>query len=318
MGLLLPLGIFAVSLAVLILAARFFTKSAEIIGLALGMSPFVIGVLIVSVGTSLPELIASIVAVQGGSSEIVMGNVLGSSLSNIFFVLGMTALFARGQINLGDQYIAIDLHFLLGAVFATTLIAYDGQVTASEGIFVLLVYVAYVFYLLKEGATAKDVLLDDDLTNTPKKSIAFKDVGIVVLSGVFIYLGAKYTISSLEQIAAALNVSKAVVSVTLLSVGTTLPECVVSVVAAREGKGDIAVGNILGSCIFNALMVLGVTSLFGGLTVPPDILRLPLPVYIAAAILFYLLTQDKKLSKWEGALILLLYALFMGKVANIL
>lgn len=315
----LPLLIFALALAVLILAARFFTRSAEIIGLALGLSPFVIGVLIVSVGTSLPELIASIVAVQGGSSEIVMGNVLGSSVSNLFFVLGLTALFAKGQITLGDQYIAIDLHFLLGGAFIVALVAFDGRVTVGEGVFALLAYAVYVFYLLKNGTTRDDVLMDDTVrARKDRTHISWKDAAIVVVSAGFIYLGAKYTISSLEQIAESFGVSKAVISVTLLSLGTTLPECVVSAVAARQGKGDIAVGNILGSCIFNTFVVLGVASCFGGLRVPEEILRLPLPVYIASALFFYLVTQDKKLSKWEGALLLLLYALFVGKVAHLL
>ncbi len=319
MELLIWLGIFVVSLAVLITAARFFTDAAEIIGLALGMSPFVIGVVIVSIGTSLPELVSSVIAVSQQVSEIVPGNVIGSSISNLFFVLGIASLFTRAAIQLGDQYIFIDLNFLMATAFIVVLTMYDGKVTIGEGIICLIAYCIYVFYLLKDGSTPIDILLDENVkTEGRKGKIRIQDVLIVTLGGIFIYLGARYTIFSLEKLAEIMSISKAIVSVTLLSFGTTLPETVVSATASRQGKGEIAIGNILGSCIFNGLAISGVASFFGTLIVTPEVLKFPLPIYCVATLLFYLLTQDKNVSRWEGLIFLLMYIFFMGKIANIL
>src|SRR5574341_206733 len=147
----LSLLAFAVSLLVLIVAARFFTHGAERVGLALGMSPFAIGVLIVSVGTSLPELVASIVAASRGSSAIVVGNVLGANLSNLLLVMGAAAVAARASIRLGDQYILIDLNFLLGSALLAGLVLRDGTVGRVEGGALLAAYSISVIYLMREG-----------------------------------------------------------------------------------------------------------------------------------------------------------------------
>jgi cation:H+ antiporter len=308
--------IFVVSLATLITAARFFTNAAEVVGLALGLSPFAVGVVIVSVGTSLPELIASIVAVSKEVSEVVSGNVIGASISNLFFVLALSAIFARKRIELGDQYILIDLNYLLGATFLLALMMLDGKITFIEGMLGLSAYIAYTLYLLRESNSEQDILLNESVKNTAKSGkVQLKDAAMLVISGVFIYLGANYTIEALEHIADALQISKAIISVTVLSIGTTLPEAVISATAARQGKGEIAVGNILGSCIFNSLAITGVASMVGVVIVPPEILRFPLPVYGVGALLFYLLTLDKKISRWEGILFLIIYVLFILKVA---
>ncbi len=317
--LLLWSGIFVVSLFVLIMASRFFTNAAEQIGLALGMSPFVIGVIIVSIGTSLPELISAIIATYHGTSEIVAGNIIGSSISNLLFVMGLTSVFAPRTIKLGDQYIFIDLHFLIGSAILLTLIMWDGLVSRGEEILLFVGYIIYTVYLLQEGKTEKNLLLNEEAPEKKhKKAIRIKEVLIILVSAVFIFLGANYTIQSLQTIAEMLQISKAVVSVTVLSLGTTLPEAVVSITASRQGKADIAVGNVLGSCIFNAMAIPGITSLLGPLTIPTELLKFPLPVYLIGAVLFYLITQDKRISRWEGALFLLFYVLFITKTAGIM
>ncbi|MDJ1506122.1 calcium/sodium antiporter [Xanthocytophaga agilis] len=313
------IGVFIVSLLVLILAARFFTQSAEVVGHALGMSPFAVGVIIVAVGTSLPELISSLIAVSKGSSEIVAGNILGSSASNLLFVMSLTSMFSKKSIRLGDQYIFIDLHYLVGSAAMLTFIMWDGLITPVESLLLLSGYIIYTIYLLKEGDTEKDITLDPVVKEAQSQNkLKAKDLLIIAVSVVFIFLGANYTITALEVIAEALSISKAVVSVTVLSLGTTLPEAVVSITASRQGKADIAVGNILGSCIFNAMAIPGITGLIDGIKVPAELLSFPLPIYLTGAVLFYLITQDKRISRWEGALFLLFYILFIGKVAHLL
>ena len=310
------LAVFGVSLIVLVTAARFFTVAAERLGLALGMSPFAIGVLIVSTGTSLPEMVSSVVAVTRGTSEIVVGNVLGANLSNLMLVLGVVAVVSPRPVRLGEQYILIDLHFLLGSAFLLALSLKDGMITRPEGAFLLAGYATYVLYLLKEGRT------DTDLTHGlpeggPGRRFPLAQVGVVAVMGILIYLGARYTVTSLESIATRLGVAPSIVAVTILSLGTTLPELVVSATASRAGKPDVAVGNILGSCVFNTLAVAGVSSLVGRVTATEDLLTLPLPVFGFGALLFYLLTQDKRISRWEGMVFLLSYGLFIMEIARL-
>ena len=314
----LTIVVFAVSLGLLLAAARLFTASAERIGLALGMSPFAVGVLIVSAGTSLPELVSSIVAASRGTSEIVVGNVLGANLSNLLLVTGVVAVVARRQLRLGEQYILVDLHFLLGSAFLLALALKDGQLTAVEGTFLLAGYGAYVVYLLKEGKRDKDPSAGTDAPQRPAAArFPTGEFAIVIATAAVIYLAARSTVSSLETLAQLLGVAPAIIALTVLSLGTTLPELVVSATAARAGKADVAVGNILGSCVFNSLAVAGSASLVAPVSAPQDMLSLPLPVYGASALLFYLLTLDKRVSRWEGLLFLLLYGLFIMEVARL-
>ncbi|HJS59042.1 MAG TPA: sodium:calcium antiporter [Vicinamibacteria bacterium] len=312
------LAVFVVSLAALLAAARFFTIAAERIGLALGMTPFAVGVLIVSTGTSLPELVSSVIAVAGGTPEIMVGNVLGANLSNLMLVLGAVALLAPRQVRLGEQYILIDLHFLLGSAFLLGLSLKDGVITRPEAGFLIAGYVVYVLYLMKEGHTDADLTvgLGGAAHQMPRRFLALQ-LAILAVGGIAIYLGARYVVSSLESIAGRLGVATSIVAVTVLSLGTTLPELVVSATAARAGKSDVAVGNILGSCVFNSLAVAGIASLVGRVHASQDLLSLPLPVFGVAALLFYLLTLDKRISRWEGSVFLLAYGLFIMEIARL-
>jgi cation:H+ antiporter len=307
------LALFAVSLAVLLFAARAFTASAERLGLALGMSPFAIGVLIVSAGTSLPELVSSVVAVRRGSSEIVVGNVLGANLSNLMLVMGAVAVAAGRSIQLGKQYVLIDLHFLLGSTFLMALSLKDGVVSRAEGLFLLAAYVAYVHYQLSEGRPEPG---PGEGARQPR-SLPVRELLMLLAAAGFIYLGARFTISALESLARLAGVAADLIALTLLSLGTTLPELVVSVTAARAGKADFAVGNVLGSCVFNSLAVAGSASLVGPLQASGEMLALPLPVFGGGALFFYLVTLDKRVSRWEGLVLLLVYGLFVMEVARL-
>lgn len=308
--------IFAASLLLLLVAARLFTRAAEAIGLALGMTPFAVGVLIVSVGTSLPELVTSVVAALDGTSEIVAGNVLGANISNLLLVLAAVAMATPRGIRLGEQYLLIDLHFLVGSAFLLVLAMWDGEVGRGEGVFLLLTYALYVAYLLKEGGPLEpgEPLHGGKQRAGPR----LNDVALAVAAAGGIWLGARFTIESLERIATGLGVPPSLLAVTLLSLGTTLPELVVSAVAARQGKVEVAVGNILGSCVFNSLGVAGVAAVVSGIAVPQALLAVPVPVFGAGALLFYLLTLDKRVSRWEGALFALFYAFFAAKVGGAL
>lgn len=304
---------FASSLTALLVTARLFTSGAEKLGLFLGLSPFTVGVLIVSTGTSLPELLASLIAVSRGSSQVVLGNVLGANLSNLLLVMGAVGVAARGgHLTMGSQYILIDKHYLLGAVFLLALSVRDGQVTWPEGLFLLTTYGLYVFYLLRAGKAEEAPGRGTAPPHFPAVPVA---LGLVAAVG--LAFAAQSTITSLEVLALTLGIPPSTVALTLLSLGTTLPELVVSASAARAGQPDVAVGNVLGSCVFNTLGVAGAASLLGPVEAGPGLLALPLPAFAAAALLFYLLTLDKRVSRWEGLLFIALYGLFILQVAQV-
>lgn len=303
--------LFAASLAVLLVAARFFTVAAERIGLALGLSPFVVGVMIVAVGTSLPELVASVLSVRAGTSEIVAGNVLGANAANLLLVLGAVSAASRTtRISLGEQYIFIDLHFLLGGMVLLGAMMMDGFVSRAEGVLLLAAYGVFVVYLVREGRTAT-ADADAEAILPPESRSLGRDGAILVVAGLAIYAGGELTVDSLSTLATALDISPAVASITILSLGTTLPELVISLTAARRGQAELAVGNILGSCVFNMLAVAGTSAVLGGVLVPVDLLEFALPFVAVSTLLFYLLTQDKRISRWEGMLMLVMFVYFM-------
>jgi len=308
---LIQIVIFVVALAGLLMAAKFFTDAAEKIGLYFKFPSFVIGIFIVGIGTSLPELVSGILSVNKNASEILSGNIIGANISNILLITGLAVALNRKSISLGSTYIYIDLHFLIGAIFFFYMIAYDGIIVWNEAFIGILMFLVYSVYLIRNNTTT-----DAGISETAPAQFPFKDLGLLLLAGVGIYFGADYTVASLEQIALALSIPPAIIALTLLSLGTTLPELAVNISAIKAGKAEMAMGNVLGSCIFNTLAIPGITSLIGNINVPANLLGFSLPVMAGCGLLFYLLTQDKKISVWEGLMLVLLYVLFMLKIAG--
>jgi cation:H+ antiporter len=303
--------IFVAALTGLLFSARFFTSAAEQIGAYLRMPSFVIGVLIVGVGTSLPELISSVLSVKQQVSEIVPGNIIGANITNLLLITGLVSYLNGREISLSKSYIFIDLHYLVGAAVMFVTIAYDGKIQALEAAIGLLAYVVYTLFLIKENAE------DAPGAAVAGAGMPWKSIAMLLVSGIGIYLGADYTVSSISAIAAALLIPPSVIALTVLSLGTTLPELAVNISAIRSGKAEMAIGNVLGSCIFNAMVVPGVAAWFGAIDVPPVLLGFSLPFMLGAVLFFYLLTQDKKLSRWEGILFMLIYGLFLIKTAGL-
>ena len=306
--------IFVASLALLVFSARFFTSAAEKIGLFLRMPQIVIGIFIVGIGTSLPELISGSLAVKQGTSEILSGNILGSNISNILLITGLAVVFSQVMlkrgIDLASSYIFIDLHFLIGSFFYFCMIAYDGVIKTPEALMGLGIFIIYSLYLIRNVET-----IDVKEEKKEKGTFPIMSVGILLAACLGIYFGAEYTVSSLGKIALSLNVPSSIVALTLLSLGTTLPELVVNISAIRQGKAELAVGNILGSCIFNTLVIPPVASFFGTVTVPRDLLVFSLPVMAASGLLFYMLAADKKMSVYEGLLFVAIYIVFVLHIA---
>jgi cation:H+ antiporter len=271
---------------------------------------FVIGVFIVGIGTSLPELISGIIAVKKDASEILSGNIIGANISNILLITGLAVVLNKQNITLSSGYMYIDLHYLVGSFFFFYIIAYDGTIGGLEAFFGMMMFLFYSIYLIR-GET----------TNNPNQKIETKSFPVsafamLAATAIGIYFGADFTISSLETIATDLSIPKSIIALTLLSLGTTLPELAVNISAIKQGKAEMAIGNVLGSCIFNTCVIPSVASFFGPINVTDNLLQFSLPVMAACGLLFYLLTQDKKISIWEGLMFISLYGLFIVKTVT--
>lgn len=312
MALIFWIGAFLISLAVLIKAADIFTDSASKLGSILGLSQFIIGVTIVSIGTSLPELASSISAVFKGVTDMVAGNVIGSNIANILLVVGLATIFSKkGRLEVTRNLINLDLPLLAGAgIILMLMFLWDGQITFGEGIIALLGYAVYLHYTLKH----KEKEIKEKRT---KEKLDLKIILGLVLGAIFIYYGANYAIESVIKISEILNIGTAVIALSAVAIGTSLPEIFVSVSAARKGQDEIALGNIFGSNIFNGFVVLGLPALFKTLDVTSAVLSIAIPFFIAATLLYVISGITRKIYKWEGAMYLLIYILFIVKLFNL-
>jgi len=307
------IGILVVSLGVLIKASQVFTKQAEKIGVLCGIPPFIIGVTIVALGTSLPELISSILAVTMNSSEIVIGNVMGSNITNIFLVMGCAAIIGK-NIRLTYALADVDLALMMASAFMLALMIWDKNFTRWESILSLCGLAVYMGYTIHASRSSGKNSKKKSMQTGKLKSVPIIPVLLILISGGFVYLGARYTVESIVQISDKIGIAKEVIAASVVALGTSLPELAVSIMAVRQGQSEMAIGNILGSNIFNTFAVMSIPSFFGTLQIPSAIVTGVLPVMIIASLLFIFITQDKRITQWEGWMLVLFYALFLGKL----
>jgi len=294
--------VFVASLAVLVKASGFFISAAEKIGQSFGMPHFIIGVVIVGVGTSLPELVSSVLAVISGTSEIVVGNVLGSNITNIFLVLGIAGVVGK-ELRIQYDILKIDLPIFLGAALLIAFMIYDGNFSRGNAIICLLGLFLYVLNTLK-GQNQKG-------EDTARKPAGVRAWAMLLSSPVLIFLGAKYTVDSVIALSKIFNIGAEVIALSAVALGTSLPEVLVTITAARKGKPEMAVGNVMGSNIFNSFAVMGIPGLIGSLHIPEGVISFALPFSIAATFLYVIIKVDRKLNLWEGCLLLLFYLFFL-------
>ena len=294
--------LFVLSIAVLVFASDKFISAAETIGRSYGISSFIIGVTILAFGTSLPELATSIFAVVDGSSEIVLGNVVGSNITNILLVLGISVVSTK-VLRMDYDVMDVDMPLLFLSAFLLWFSLRDGTFSMFEA---LIFIVALIVFLV------------NSIKNSPKEDVerptaAMRNYITLLLCGILVYFGAEYTVKSLSTIATDLGVPKAIVSVTALSLGTSLPEVVVSISATRRGQHSMAIGNILGSNIFNTYAVMAIPSFFGGLVISKEMMDFHVPFMLVVTALLGIICLSKKISRWEGVMLLIFYAFFLGE-----
>jgi len=309
------------SLACLVKASDVFMGAAERIGLGFGLSPFIIGVTIVAFGTSLPELVSGVLSVLMGASEIAVGTAIGSNVTNILLILGLAAVIGGG-IKVAYQLVRVDLPFLFGSAFALALFGYNGRIGPVEGAIGLAALVVYIAYAAATpdsptttvALTASEVAPEPAAARAPAGARAWM---ALVGGGGFIHLGAHFTVASVIEISDRVDFAREVLATSVVALGTSLPELVVSARSAAAGKPEIAVGNVIGSNVFNALGVVGIAALVGTLDVPESLSGFAMQAMLGATILCFFVLQEREITRWDGWLLLVLYAAFLTQLLGL-
>jgi len=321
--------VFIVALVALVKGADWLVLGAERIGLALGLSPFVVGVLIVGIGTSFPELISSLVAVWQGVPEMVTANAVGSNVANIFLIVGAAAVVGT-RLVVDKDLIDLDLPLLAISTVLFVGVVFDGTVTFIEAILLLFVYAVYLAYIMFNQEKVSDMeklpsrltrrIIEFGLKNGKRKNLprrpdlGIHDVWLLLVGVAGLAVGAKYLIDSVIALSEAFNVGAGVITIVAVAFGTSLPELFVSAKAALARKPDIALGNIFGSNAFNILVVVGLPGLFSSLVVDEQTLYIGIPAMVMATLLFVISGISRRIHLWEGTMYLVAYVMFVGKI----
>lgn len=298
----------ALGLFLLVWSADKFVDGASDVARYLGMSPLLIGMVIIGFGTSAPEMVVSAMSSANGSPGIALGNAYGSNITNIALILGLTSLLM--PINVHSQVLKKELPILLGITVLTIGLIADLDLSRLDAIVLLVVFSGIVGWTIKQGLTEnKDALgteMDMELSthHTPiKKSVFFLIFGLLVL-----VLSSRLLVYGAVGIATALGVSEILVGLTVVAVGTSLPELASSVIAARKGESDLALGNVLGSNLFNTLAVVGISGSIAPSTIEREIFYRDISVMTALTLLLFFFSYGfrgkGRISRVEGAILL--------------
>lgn len=296
------------ALAVLLKGADMFVEQAAQVAEALGVPHFVIGVTLVALGTSLPELAASLISVTQGAGEFVAGTVFGSNVANICLILGAAALVFKG-VNLSRSLLTTDLPVMILAALVLGIISLDRRISLVEGALLLVMYGLYLCYCTRCG----------QLNSTGSKGrIGFKGVLLLLAGAAGVYFGAAYTVKAVVNLSAFLGLADtSVLALTIVAVGSSLPELVVTLTAAKKGLHDLSVGNVVGSNICNSFLVIGVPALIKPLPVSQSVFAVGLPFMLAASLGLFFFAWQGRLSRTGGMFLLLLFALFLATLTGI-
>ena len=298
-----------VGLGLVVLGADWLVNGASSIARRAGISEFVIGLTIVGFGTSCPELVVSLTGAIEGNSDISVGNVVGSNIFNVLFILGLTAMVL--PVGMTDKNRRIDIPITLGVTILLVILGITGSMSGPgisrwEGVLMLLVFSAYLFYCFKSDSK-------DEFSETQQATLSItKSIALTLTGLAGLIFGGDLFVDSATALARQIGVSDKFIAVTILAGGTSLPELATSLVAATKGKEQLALGNILGSNVFNAMLILGLSSVitplsFASMTIV-DIITL---VLSAVLLLIWAYTGRKnRIDRREGAAMLLCYVAY--------
>ncbi len=302
--------ILCIGLAFLYYGAEFLVKGSSSLALAVGIRPLVIGMTVVAFATSMPEMMVSLAAVFKNSSDLAAGNVIGSNIANIGLILGATALLAPMAVARGT--LVREIPIMLGASVALFLMSLDGQLGRLDGFLLvcgLMVFLSYCFI-----STRKLMALDKTESLAIERSANRGRDFLLILAGIIgLGLGAEMMVRSAVFMARHLGISDLVIGVTVVALGTSLPELAASTVSAWKGEADLSVGNVIGSNIFNIFFVLGFCSMVRPITIESGVLSYELPLMLFFSLALWPLVQRRlRLGRTEGGLLLLAYLSFVA------
>ncbi|MDZ7291999.1 MAG: calcium/sodium antiporter [candidate division KSB1 bacterium] len=305
--------LFLLGLILLIAGAEALVRGSSRLAAAIGISPLVIGLTVVAYGTSSPELAVSVQAGLSGQADIALGNIIGSNIFNVLFILGLSALLV--PLVVAQQLVRWDVPLMIGTSLLFLILALDGKISRLDGALLFAGNVAYVIWAIRQSRQESSPIKAEyareygDGSSKAKWQwlihLAFAIVGLAML-----VLGSRWLVHGAVTIARVLGLSELIIGLTIIAAGTSLPEVATSIIASIRGERDIAVGNVVGSNIFNILSVLGLASLVSpnGVKVAPAALNFDIPVMIAvAAACLPIFFTGSLIARWEGALFLAYY-----------
>lgn len=308
-----PLVQIGIGLALLALGGEGLIRGAVSLARRYGMSELMIGLTLVGFGTSTPELVTSINAALAGSPGIALGNVIGSNISNVLLIFGFVAFIVPMAVK--PEAVGRDaiLAILVSVTLAVIAVQFGmlSRLTGLAFVVALLAYIAIIFRIERKGGTAAAVHEGEAVTHEPTPgATGVALIFVVVGLGVLIY-GADMLVSGAVALARDAGISETVIGLTIVAVGTSLPELVVSLVAALRGRADVAFGNIVGSNIYNILGILGISSIITPITIPADIGLIDWSALLLSALLLLVFARtDARVSRQEGATLLAFYAAY--------
>jgi len=302
-------------LAGLVIGGDLLVRGAVTLARGFGISPLIIGLTLVGFGTSTPELVTSLQAAFAGSPGIAVGNIVGSNIGNILLILGLAALIA--PVAVAPEALRRDGVVMLAATLGFVAVALSGGIGRGVGagfVGALVAYLLATVLIERRRQSAAAAMYAHEAEIVPEQSPGTARAALLLLGGLIATLvGARFLVMGAIELAARLGMSEAVIGLTIVAIGTSMPELVTSVIAARKGHGDVAFGNIVGSNIFNILGILGVTALVHPLDVPPSIAALDIWVMLGATVAMLVLARTGwRVGRREGAAMVLAYLAYMA------
>lgn len=311
----MPALTFFLGLVGLLVGGHFVVDAASKIGSRFGLTPMVIGLTIVAAGTSAPELAVVSQAIAANDTELAVGSIIGSNIANILLVLGLAASF--GTIHVTSRIVRVDIPIMISASALVLVMSLDGKLTRPDGIVLFAILVGFVIWTLKAAPreTPSGQANSTKADRSPVRTFSWaRQITALTFGIASLSIAARFVVSGAEGIAQALGVPELIIGLTVVAIGTSAPEIVTTVIAALQGRRELAVGNAVGSNIFNLLLVFGATSTLApnGISIGEDAVQLDLPIMLAAAIACLpIVFWDHKLDRWEGSVFVAYYGAYV-------
>jgi cation:H+ antiporter len=305
---------FVLGLVALVAGADVLVRGASALAARFGVSPLVVGLTVVAYGTSAPEMAVSVASAYEGNADVAFGNVVGSNIFNVLFILGVSALIA--PLVVGTQIIRKDVPIMIGAALLTYLFGADGKIGRMDGVVFVVLAVAYTAWLIQASRREQKAAAEftaEFAEPDAKKRPLWMQIAFIVVGLALLVLGSNWFVDSAIKTAKIFGLSDLVIGLTIVAAGTSLPEVATSIMASIKGEREIAVGNVVGSNIFNVFAVLGVSSVVSptGIPVAPSAQGFDVPVMLAVSIACLpIFLTGKGISRWKGGLFFLYYAAY--------